>query len=309
MTTYPAAFNLRLEYPLRAGFRDEAAALCRRVTGARGSPSDALTFGQRGRSAELVLVPGLRLFCRQSEPDSWTAELIVFADKIGVAELPEHLRRLRDVARSELEHGAVDAVELVRMGDDADGYPQVPLLRRRHLFAAKVTLEEDYEDVAACHACPGVHIEAIGDYLLVVRALDAISDEDFLRASIQQCWHFARAARPGVVTYGELPHERHRDIYQAAPARLRPVGYAGGLAEYACYLEPGEHVAGWEIDGLRRMLTDGRFSDGRPLRTVRVAFPDRAQATREKRPLLDAGIEVVFVERGAEHQLRNPVPG
>ncbi|MBL8742670.1 MAG: hypothetical protein JNK04_16295 [Myxococcales bacterium] len=305
MKGYPAAFALRFEFPLRAELELAAAALCRRIGDAYGTPiaRNGLTFGKRGQGAAIAVAPGLQLLVRQSDPDCWTAELIAFVGKVTIAELPECLRRFREVAAAEVKHGEVDAVELIRMGDDADGYPQVPLLRKRHLFAAKVTLDEDYEDVGACRTCPGVDFETTADYLFVTRGLTAISDADFLRTSLQQCWHFARAAKPGVVTYGELPHEKHVDIYRAAPSRLRPVGYADGLAEYACYLEREEHIAGWEIDDLQRMLKEGRFSDGRPLYTLRVAFPNREQAVREKRPLLDCGIKVVFTERGSEYEL------
>jgi hypothetical protein len=213
-------------------------------------------------------------------------------------------RVLHAFVRSELQRGGLVQASLARIDSEATCLPSVPLLRTRHLFATPTPLEDYYTDPAAYHACPDLTVERIGAHLLTTRALDAISERDFFAIAQAQAWHLARAAKPGVVTYGGPPKaEVLLDLYRAPPSRLEVVGYDpdASLVEYACYVEDDEHIAGWEIDALHRMLREGTISDGRPLREVRVAFARRAQAEREKRPLLDGGVKVIYSQYGADH--------
>jgi hypothetical protein len=298
----PSGFCLSCEYEAPGDFRTEVTAFAARLAQALSLPAPD-PIESNDDFASVRLAPGFLVTGRHPDPEYWLGNLELFLGNVRPEDAPRLLRVLHAFMIDELGRGQVVKAEIYRTDSDANGYPHVPLLRKRHLFATTSKLEDYFEDTAACRACPDVSIETVGKYLLIVRALDAISDEDFLRASVSQCWQFARAARPGVVTYGEPPEIVHLDIYRTAPRRLQPVGYADGLAEYACYLEPDEHVAGWEIDGIAGSLKDGQLADGRALHTVRVAFANRNQAEREKRPLLDCGIKVVFMEQGSEHEL------
>jgi hypothetical protein len=240
--------------------------------------------------------------------DEWIVlELAVHAHRMGVDEVREALAGIRDAVRTELERGRLRAAELIRQGGEADCFPLVPILRKRHLSVCEPEdPERFYENAEVFRACPGVDFEPIGDRLLVSRAMTAVDDLAFLSLALPQAWILARAAKAGQTVYGlQAPAADEVDIYKSGVPRLEPVGYieALGLAEYTCFLEPDQEITGWEIERLHRILRDGKFADGRPVAKVRVSFPSRDMAEREKRPLLDGGVEVIFMQAGEEHEI------
>ena len=104
----------------------------------------------------------------------------------------------------------------------------------------------------------------------------------------------ARVAKRGAARYYRvsLRSEDEREVYLAqGESRLRPVAYfdADARADFSCVLGEGEHIAGWEIDGLRDWIhVRAALPDGSPVREVRVLFTYEHQARAERRPLLDA---------------------
>jgi hypothetical protein len=306
MTILPSGFNLGLDCRIASPFLDEATTLAHRLVVELGFAHEtALALGPDGNRATLELSAGVRMVSEYTGGEYWVTDVSLDLHELDPAHAVELLHLLHSFTRAELGLGLVEKAELSRTGSQIDCFPLAPIVRNRHLFATKTPVDEYYAAPDALESCPDLTVEQLGAHVLVTRALDAISDRDFVTIALPQAWHLARAAKPAVVTYGGQPSPELQDIYKAAPRRLEPVGYDAGraLAEYACYLEPDEHIAGWEIDGLHRMLRDKKFTDGRAVREVRVAFANRVQAEREKRPLLDGGVKVVYVERGADHTL------
>jgi hypothetical protein len=133
---------------------------------------------------------------------------------------------------------------------------------------------------------------------LVTRGLDIDEETAFKRAIYPRCWDLARAARPGETSYQHpevAPWERAL-IEQGEPT-LTVLGYHDQwrCLEYTAYVGQGLHILPREIFALRALREARRLDDGRVLERIRVSFPDRAMALREKVPLLDAGVEVLYL--------------
>lgn len=127
---------------------------------------------------------------------------------------------------------------------------------------------------------------------------------DFLDAVQDGHRAMARVAKPGAARFYRvsLRSEAERAVYLAqGESRLRPVAYfvADARADFSGVLGEGEHIAGWEIDGLRDWIqVRAALPDGSPLREVRVLFTYEHQARSERRPLLDVGARVFYLDEG-----------
>jgi hypothetical protein len=161
------------------------------------------------------------------------------------------------------------------------------------------------DDIAAAYEDPAVYwsswsvVEDHGALRFAARALDALSGAQLLREIQDRQWQLARAARPGRTKFFNVnldPDER--PIYLQGPARLTPTGYDAARSEavYSTAVGPGEHIQGYEIDALNQLLIAQRLADGRPVLSARVIFSERAAALREKRPLLDVGAKVAYLD-------------
>ncbi len=215
--------------------------------------------------------------------------------------------KLVDYARIILELGEVTEGELFRQGGGAETLPAVPLVPPR-AYAVVVTralVAEHYEDVDGFFNSGWEQIEPYGDRLLLLRALSAASGAEFLAAVQQQQRALARLAKPGRTIYGgqESPDPEERAVYHSGPPRLRLTGYLEPeqTLVFTCTLEPHEHIQGWEIDRLHKILAAGKLDDGRLIREARLIFPDEASAQREKRPLLDVGAKVQYLDENGDH--------
>ncbi|HEX3564820.1 MAG TPA: hypothetical protein VHU17_05560, partial [Acidimicrobiales bacterium] len=108
----------------------------------------------------------------------------------------------------------------------------------------------------------------------------------------------ARAARPGQTSYPapEVAPWEHA-LFEEKEPTLTVLGYHDQLRclEYTAYVGQGLHILPREIFALRALRAAGRLDDGRALDRIRVSFPDRAMALREIVPLLDAGVEVLYL--------------
>ena len=158
-------------------------------------------------------------------------------------------------------------------------------------------------DVEAGYADPGPYWrswdtrdELGDDRVLVTRALDVLDERDYKRAVYPRIWELVHAARPGTCTrFGvadlwpqDLPH------FDEGEGFLRQLGYDARdqSIEFTAVVPDGEHLRPREIMLWARHLSNGRLPAGELLSRVKFTFVDAAMADREKRPLLDAGIEV-----------------
>lgn len=233
-------------------------------------------------------------------PDGNSIHLSVgfdLADKL-FPEPAECVRALTHVARHMLRGGSVASAAVERTGDSGACVPLVPLAKTRR----PLVLTSDAE-VAAEYERPddfwsaGWTIEEFGERKLLTRCQDVVSTGDILRATQDHQWQMARAAKPKRTAYSTpIIEPDERPIYEEGDARIQPVGLVTKTrtAHYACVLDPGEHVRGFEIYYLRSLVQNHRMQDGTPVENVRVEFQRQAMAESERRPLLDNGIEVCY---------------
>ena len=189
-----------------------------------------------------------------------------------------------------------------RQGGGAKQLPDVPLVSPT-CFATIVdrsSVEEAYSDSTRFWQSGWDKIEVFGAHRLCTRATSAADGAEFLRQVQDQQRELARIANPFRSIYGgaDLTDPAEAVVYRMKPPRLRVTGYLVEEQSLAltCSVSPHEHIEGWEIDDLRTKLEKQQIDDGRPLRSVRIYFPDEASLQREKRPILDIGAEVYFLD-------------
>lgn len=66
-----------------------------------------------------------------------------------------------------------------------------------------------------------------------------------------------------------------------------------------------QYIQGWEIFKIWIMLNKGQMKDGKEVKSVKVVFVNKEKAEREKKPLLEAGAKVIYMnEKGEEVEIR-----
>jgi hypothetical protein len=160
-------------------------------------------------------------------------------------------------------------------------------------------VEQNYENPEVFWQAGWSSVDEFGDQILLARGLDLVGEIEFKRQIYPHQWDLARAAKPGLCKY-YTPNPRPEELFllREAPEILNQVGYSDEhqFIEYACV--PSEHhISPYEIYLLRQLVKKGQLEDGSPLKQVRVSFPNRTWAEQEKRPLLDNGIDVLYLDK------------
>jgi hypothetical protein len=175
--------------------------------------------------------------------------------------------------------------------------PIPPYYNSRHmLFVA------DRADVNAAYEHPDQYWSAWdtqetlpNDRVLLTKGTEIYDELAYKMAIYPRAWELARDAKPRQTKY-EYPDPQDYDMpfYNAGAERLNLVGYhtEEQYLEYSAFVPEGEHIQPGELMTLAAWLMVHKVSDGKPLKEIRVRFPNRAMADREKRPLLDAGFRV-----------------
>ncbi|MDJ0654904.1 MAG: hypothetical protein QNJ40_12155 [Xanthomonadales bacterium] len=214
------------------------------------------------------------------------------------AELIEFQSNSVELCRGLLGTVGVYSAELYADGGGCNCLPEVPLVDgNSHLAVTNQReVEKYYADPAAFFGA-GWNVEKFDGQHLLTRDLDVVAGADYLSRIMPHQWAMARAAKARRTTYRRprvLPEEQ--DLYVAGNARLQGVGYrdTDQTVEFACALNPGEHIHGWEIFALLNVIEKGELSDGSAVKTVQVVFDESWSAEQEKRPLLDIGCRVYF---------------
>lgn len=215
------------------------------------------------------------------------------------AEPTDCVRAMTHLARGLLERGVVAAASANRQ-DSGSCVPLVPIAgTRRPLVITDDRAVAEVYDRPDEFWSAGWTVERFGERALLTRCQRVISRADILRETLDHQWQMARAAKPGLVAYG-YPRilDEEKPIFEAGEPRLQPVGQTpAGLAEYACTLERGDHLRGFEIFYLWELIERKQFRDGKPLTGVRVVFLEEWMAVSEKRALLDIGAQVFYEDR------------
>ena len=216
----------------------------------------------------------------------------------------ECVRALTHVTRRMLERTTKISGAVERQGDAETCIPFVPLAKTRRPLVI-TTVDEVYDAylIPEDFWSAGWTVEQFADKRLLTRCQDVVTKGEVLAEIQDHQWQMARAAKPKRTAYGHPDvTDDEREIYEHGDAepRTQAVHIRDGIAEYTCYLDPGEHLYGFEIYVLRWMVENKQAQDGTPVKGVRVVFVEEWQAQSEKRPLLDNGIEVWVqdVERG-----------
>ncbi len=253
--------------------------------------------GNSHQSGELRLGTGVRVNIFRDE-DRWIWKPYINVEAVSPEGISRYLRLATDFCRLLLDEGLLIGASLTRHTKYCGGIPEVPLVENNcHLILvnqAEVSQYYEHEDSFWNGWEKIAHDE---NMYLLARALDAAGDLEFLKAVQGHQWAMARAAKPGktIYEYFEIVKETAH-VFSGGPEYLKAVAYLPDkkTMEMSCYVEEPGHISPLQIYQVFQLLEEGALPDGRPLQTIRIVFPEKAMADREKRPLLDIGARVFF---------------
>ena len=197
--------------------------------------------------------------------------------------------------------------------------PQPPLARYNHVVTVTdAEVADAYDDPDSFWQCWD-RVERVGDHRVCIRALDKLEVRDWLDETFESTMYLARIAKPkrtnyltpGNVRPAFAPWWEYGDIIadeRAGYPALLFVGYAPSTRtiEYAGFCTDTDiakggpdprHVLIREIHEVRALIKAKKDRQGHPVDTVRIVFAEEWMARRERRPLLDVGARVFFMDR------------
>jgi hypothetical protein len=204
--------------------------------------------------------------------------------------------------------------------------PEPPVSRTNHFVIATEAEVADAYDDPALFWRTWQTIDRHGEHRLCTRGLDDLDEESWLGRTFESTMALVRAAKPGLTTYyaakpywGEelaawWEFGDFNDEKAGYPA-LAPLGYdpETGAFELVGFItttplaeggpEP-RHVLVREIYELRALARRKQDREGRPIDAVNVIWPERWMAMSERRPLLDVGAHVFYLD---DNRQRIPV--
>jgi hypothetical protein len=196
--------------------------------------------------------------------------------------------------------------------------PMPPLARYNHaVTTSEAEVADSYEDPSSFWKCWD-RVERVGDQCVCIRGLESFDVESWLGWTFESTMHLARIAKPSRTIY-RTPREVHPAIAPwweygdiiadeaAGYPALSLVGYDASTrtVEYSGYCTDTDiakggtdprHVLIREIHEIRSLVKSKKDRDGHPVDTVRVVFAEEWMARRERRPLLDVGARVCFMD-------------
>jgi len=306
----PSSFRLLVGYPVESPFlplaralvasidpsdvgdwsgdgigRGSGGAALRDAVFAANAPVDRLLEIGRLASPEVTLVrQGNAVLVDSSCPST-------VSEQVAVDWLAGSARLVRELLAKTIDQ--VTSAEISRL-PVASGFfiPSPPLLRRRHLFlTSEAEIREVYGAASgACRAAWQDHV-ALGDQLLVTRALDAVDEAAWAAANLSQQLALAKRAPPGSTEWRRaVPADWNRRWLAAPHTALGFVGYdpAQGLVEFTGGGAQGLAIG--ELQALHELRAQGRDGQGRPVRSIRVVYPDADSARIDATALADLGI-------------------
>lgn len=217
---------------------------------------------------------------------------------------------LADIARELFRSGMVRG-GWIEIGGTAACVPSVPIAEseRTMVITTEAEVAEHFERPAAFWGSWS-SCEQHGDLRMLVRCEEAMTSPGLLRCVQLDQWAMVRALRPGHLpsprSFGQ-PRPDEVEVFEGGEPRLDVVGYLpkSRTLEMSCARTAGEHVHGWEIYRLGRMLKKGSTPDGKPIEAVRIVFLHEAAAREEKRALLEYRLQVFYMgDDGEPVQIR-----
>jgi hypothetical protein len=172
--------------------------------------------------------------------------------------------------------------------------PRPPLVKHRLIVAFPPHKIEQFFTSVEAFETGWDRCEVVAGTYVCSRALDA---DDVAEAIFDSNWKLARGSLPGQASFRRVllpktPGEQSR--VDAEPEVLQWNGYRESDQAHAYTMASPRHISAKEVTALRRFKDLGEDGE-RPVKHVRVHFYDRDSAQREARPLLDGGIEVLYL--------------
>lgn len=276
------------------------------------------SLGHRGFIARLWTVKDLRLEVIAAD-DAIEVNISYPAEAESRPELAEWVAVMARVARGSIDFtGFQDVVVGRRPSAYTKFAPSPPLARRYHLVT--VTDEEvaDAYDDPASYWSAWERVEPIGKIKVCTRGLRDLDEVSWMARTFESQMALARAAKPGRTDYPTKPHWddafapwwKYGDLnqelagfpalspngYDAETHTLEVVGYVSRSPLEQGGPEP-RHVLIRELLEMRAIAQKKRDGQGRAVDAVNVVFLEEWMARSERRPLLDAGINVFYLDK------------
>jgi hypothetical protein len=233
---------------------------------------------------------------------------------------PQWMHAMAGVAKSAAQFPGFRRAALARLSSSSLAFvPLPPIARNNHLVMTyEGEVAEAYDDLPFFWKVWD-HVEAIGDLRLCTRGLEDVDDVSWLARTFEDTMQLVRVAKPGKTLYSKpywdddfRPWWEYGDIQneKAGYPALAPVGYdeATKSVELTGFItkmplreggpEP-RHVLIREIYDVRSLAKGKKDSRGRPVETVKITWPEEWMAMSERRPLLDNGARVFYMDRKA----------
>jgi len=161
-------------------------------------------------------------------------------------------------------------------------------------------------------------VEKVGDVRVCIRGLDCLTEHDWLGKTFESTMELARIAKPKL-TYYDPPHVHkaftawweYGDLISEKKAGYPALTLTGydprtKTLEFAGYVTNTPLIRGGpdprnvlirEIHEVRWIVGSKQDRAGNPVDCVRIVFLEEWMARRERRPLLDVGARVFFMDR------------
>jgi hypothetical protein len=222
------------------------------------------------------------------------------------------------VGRRALELPAFDHAAVKRTAGGFTCFmPEPPIAQTNHFVVTTEAEVADAYDDPEAFWCAWQTIDKLGERRLCTRGLADLDEHSWLARTFESTMDMARSAKAGLTTYYAKPYWGEEFApwwefgdYQAEKAgypALAPVGYDPDTRAFeltgfitktplsAGGPEP-RHVLIREIYELRKLARRTQDREGRPLDAVNVIWPERWMAMSERRPLLDVGAKVFYLD-------------
>ena len=212
-------------------------------------------------------------------------------------------------ARKLIERSSVHYLDLTRTSRNSLTPNMAVKDRRQMIFFTHKQIEERFDRPEVFLNAGWDIKEQYGDRYLLARCLDMhkyFDDYSYLSEILLDQWNMVRALKQGWTKFYHAQPEESELFYSGEP-RLNLANYSekSKTVEYSCDVKEEEYIQGWEIFKIWIMLNKGQMKDGKEVKSVRVVFVDKEKAEREKRPLLEAGTKVIYMnEKGEEVEIR-----
>lgn len=287
------------------------------MSGSLASLRDALHRVGQDHFARFVTSKELSWFIVNHD-DDYEVTLEHPSESSTKPEFPEWVRVMREVGRRAVDFPAFASSAVTRRPSGFTGFvPSPPLSRTNHLVTASdAEVDAAYDDPSAFWRAWD-NIETVGKVKVCTRAVDALEEHAWLGYTFESTMEMARRAKAGRTEYAMKPYWGDEfaawwqfgdlnDEKAGMPA-IAPLGYdeetrafeLTGFITKTPLAEGGSeprHVLLRELYDLRKLAKQKKDVKGRPIDAVNVIWPEKWMAESEKRPLLDCGLQVFYLD-------------